>query len=316
MKRAVPAVLLMLALTLAAAPVLLCADGAGADAEAEAAGAVVAGFVKVGNLPFDDADATVTVTAVTLAGDVVASSSEGGIVGGEFRVPGVPTALGTDYYLSIKADGYTVCSASAKKGVDMAEHPTPYGYQFRLPGPDEDGVRRITGGLDGSHCIGLTKAFGGISGRVSEGSYALTGAKISVIDKDGNVVDSALSNRGRYAMANIPVGSYTVTCTMDGYDTMSGKLNVEDGKSLENIDFSMSPQETYGVFGLDIPHFLMMIIGIGGIVLVVASMALLMRIRSRKSDLVYDDEEKPGQGEEERGPRCGRRLASDLRTSS
>ena len=74
------------------------------------------------------------------------------------------------------------------------------------------------------------QTFAKITGEVSENAtnQLLSGAKITLYNASGSVVERALSNsQGIYEMPNVSYGAYTITFKMMGFDSLTQKIDVD-----------------------------------------------------------------------------------------
>ena len=94
---------------------------------------------------------------------------------------------------------------------------------------------------------GADKSLGSISGTVRENRGAsLAGANVTLSDADGASIRETTSNsEGRYEFRNVTPGMFTVTVTLDGFDSASSKGSLQPGQAYEISPFALSLATVY-----------------------------------------------------------------------
>ena len=87
---------------------------------------------------------------------------------------------------------------------------------------------------------------GTLSGTVSDSVGAvLPGAEVRL---DGTTLHTTTDDKGHYALANVPAGTYTLRALMLGFRAATQSVTVADGSSAEvNFTLRVSPIEVQGV---------------------------------------------------------------------
>lgn len=241
------------------------------------------GYVKEGNVPFSDKNALVSVYT---PGQLVAEKV--GISEGRFEIL-VPATGSMTYYLSIQCNSYTISGVSTKymNSIPLL-NTSMYGINdFRKGVGTDTGTWWITDELNTAGCISMSKASGDIIGKINDGSYFLSGAKIEILNGD-SVIGYAVTNNGNYIIKNCPIGNYKMSITKSGYKTVTSDVFVKEGTNTFDRSLEKDTENTF--MGLDFPHFIMVIGGIIGIAVVVTAIVYRYRL-SKGDDAVFDDDE-------------------------
>jgi len=190
-----------------------------------------------------DDDGTVTYEA---AGTAVSGPD------GKFQIRLVPG----DYLLTFSKDGYELW---LDNGVDVASAAF-LRNQTSLTVPD--------GGISGLRYI-MATAEGTISGIVTHNGNPIRGATVEAVDHEGDVVRTERTDdEGRYSMT-LPTGTYTIIAGSSFHYSKTVTVSLEyHGEAIEDIDFELTARSgTTYLFNFDLPHSLMLIGGIVGLLM-------------------------------------------------
>lgn len=147
-------------------------------------------------------------------------------------------------------------------------------------------------------CIGVISATGSLVVTVRYGGYDLSNAEVLVM-RDGEtnmekyVRKGYTKGDGVCTISDVPTGNYNIVVNLENYNqNRDASVEVKKGDVLPIfIEMTLTAEENK-YFGFDLPHFLMIIGGTIGAILVVLSVTLQRRIiRSRNDDILYDDVE-------------------------
>ncbi|MCL2607324.1 MAG: carboxypeptidase-like regulatory domain-containing protein [Methanomassiliicoccaceae archaeon] len=115
----------------------------------------------------------------------------------------------------------------------------------------------------------MATAFGTISGVVTHNNTPVRGASVDAVDSAGNVLlTERTDDDGKYTMI-LPTGTYTIVAGSSFHDSRTVTVSLEyHGEILENIDFELTARSgTTYLFDFDLPHSLMIIGGIIGLLM-------------------------------------------------
>ncbi|RAW46445.1 hypothetical protein DQW50_03770, partial [Halorubrum sp. 48-1-W] len=141
-----------------------------------------------------------TVTLTTDAGQELTDTS---VAGGDYAIEEVP--IGT-HDVEVTLDGY----ATATESVEFGEEDVTEDYEL--------------------------EAFGSIEGvvRDADDGSGLNGAELTLVDADGNEVDTVTSDSdGSYAFDSVAPGEYTIDAERGGTEDASADVTVEPGATTE-----------------------------------------------------------------------------------
>lgn len=120
----------------------------------------------------------------------------------------------------------------------------------------------ITGDTVLQYPIIMREAFGSISGTVSNGTFMISNARVTLLDSSGTIFSTPINtdSDGFYQFTDIPTGTYTLKVVRNGYETMETLVVISPSENTVT-NFDLANIERNYLFGLDMPHS-MMVIGI------------------------------------------------------
>jgi len=118
----------------------------------------------------------------------------------------------------------------------------------------------ITGDTVLQYPIIMREAFGSISGTVSNGTFMISNAQVTLLDSDGDVYGkpARTDGDGFYQFVDIPTGTYTLVVVRNGYETMQTLVVIAPSENTV-ANFDLPNIERNYLFGLDMPHSMMLI---------------------------------------------------------
>ena len=221
------------------------------------------------------------------------------------------------YFLCVE-NGYRIAGVSDKlDGTPVKVHPYPY----MIKSPDTDPpwgsikmptytafmIRQqtsstafipdtfdITGNTaDSFNVISLAPAKVTVSGSVMSGKFALVNANVDFcrISTPDVVEYTAITDKnGYYYIEDVNTGTYIVKVYTNGYTAENQVVDVLDGE-LNVVNIEMKQNDS-GYFGYDLPHFLLIMGGIIGVILIVVSLFFQYWVVNKKhNNWVYNDME-------------------------
>jgi hypothetical protein len=282
MKRSLLAlVAVMVMLVTVVAPTIVTDDN---STNGDTATCTFHGFIKISGALKDNNEIRVIVYYYDDETSSYLYKSSTGIVAGEFTVTDVPYGLDAGKYaISIELNGYVVSNVSKYiSGTSSPVITASTAYFFTsLPTIETGNIYTVS--EDNANSINLTNAYGTVTGviTIKDTQTKLNGVKVSMTDVDtGSIVKTVYtSNGGVYLFDKFPVGTYTITISMDGYETVTDKIDVTASEGSITHDYSVVAK-TQGWFTMDLTHFLMIVCGVIGIFVIAA--ATIYRIRLPK----------------------------------
>jgi len=124
----------------------------------------------------------------------------------------------------------------------------------------------------------MAPASGTISGIVTHNGVPVRGASVDAVDSAGNILlTERTDDDGTYTML-LPTGTYTIVAGSSFHEPRSVVVTLEyHGENMENLDFELTARSgTTYLFNFDLPHSLMLIGGIIGLLMFIV--VILYRI--------------------------------------
>jgi hypothetical protein len=193
--------------------------------------------------------------------------------GGLFSI-GTPRNSGL--YISFDLEGYAL--SGAPPCIDNVTLTASEIYSLSLDAVRYDSSTKtydLTYGSGDLHYITMSQSFGQLEGVVFCNGAAVSGALVEITDGH-NSYSATTDSSGRYSMRCIS-GNYHLTVTHTGLEDVDlGEVEVRgDSVTTKNVTMTVIDDKVY--FGMDLPHFLMVI----GCVFGVSLLAMILIYRSR-----------------------------------
>ena len=217
-----------------------------------------------------------------------------------FKITGVSDSRCNDIPVKIHPFPYVnVPGAEAPWGTDRMPVYNAYMIKPDVYKYKPDPVNVTSTSSESGGIITLTPATVNISGSVMSGKFALANVNIDLcnISTPDRSEYTAITNKdGQFSILNVRTGTYIVKAYTNGYTADEAVFNVVDGE-VNTLDISMEQNST-GYFGYDMPHFLLILGGVIGVILIVASLFFQYWVVRKKHDnWVYNDMEDKDQEE-------------------
>ena len=251
---------------------------------------------------------------MVIAKESLVKGEDGRMINFSVKIPRI-TDYSFKYYICVE-NGYKISGVSGDKIDGTPTTIYPYPYASRNPGTESpwhnfnipslytayaitepwkfSGEKPIdlTGVKEDSHdVITLMPAKVNVSGSVMSGKFALANVNIDFcrLTSPDTAEYSAITNKnGEYVIKDVNTGTYIVKVYTNGYTAEDQIFDVTDG-GINILDISMDQNNTV-YFGYDMPHFLLILGGIIGIILIVASLFFQYWVVKKKHDnWVYND---------------------------
>lgn len=130
-------------------------------------------------------------------------------------------------------------------------------------------------------------------GTVSFGGDGLEGVKITIVSSEFST-STLTDSGGNYTLSGIPLGSYTITFSKEGFvdQTMRVSLSPFESKKLDlSMEKEVSDQGGF-IPGFDLPHSLMVVGMILSIITLISAMIIKLRVQRNPELLMQEEEEE------------------------
>ena len=172
-----------------------------------------------------------------------------------------------------------------------ARMPTYIAYGITIPSGQSNPITITDTTDDSRHIITLMPAKVDVKGMVTSGKFALANVNIDFcrLTSPDDAEYTAISDKnGMFEIKDMNTGTYIVKVYTNGYTAEDQIYEVIDG-DINTLDISME-QNASVYFGYDMPHFLLIIGGVIGIILILASLFFQYWVVKKKHDnWVYND---------------------------
>lgn len=223
---------------------------------------------------------------------IVENMTTKGIENGYFSIDRIPANLAaTSYYFGVVINGYQVSGVSRYlDGTPVYIGESTFAYRFNSLPILTNNTYTIS--TTDAQCINISSTYGIVKGTITTDSstpMTLNGVKVNIIDEETKVivVSATTENGGQYMIDRCPTGNYKLQAETSGYETITDYIVVGTGTNTFDYDMKETPGEWLGT---DLPHAMMIFAGILGIIVIIVAIIYRIRIRKKKSDVVYDDE--------------------------
>ncbi len=125
-----------------------------------------------------------------------------------------------------------------------------YKYYNGKPVENERGLRQLTGDWknDDKYGAGRFRMWPkGISGIVENATGIPINATVTIVDLK---IEYTTDSNGFYQFVDVPVGTYTITASADGYQESSQSVTVTVTEKGNQVDFSLTPISTGNITGV------------------------------------------------------------------
>ncbi len=138
---------------------------------------------------------------------------------------------------------------------------------------------------DGLKCFTMATTTGTLAVQVNYGGAGVWNAKVEIKNDEDSAIYKWTDSNGACTIDGIVIGTYSVTVSADGFDTVTESVIVAKGTVNKVFEMSESAHTSY--LGMDLSHFLMFI----GIVLGLSLAAFAMVLRRRVGKTKIDEDE-------------------------
>lgn len=225
----------------------------------------------------------------TLVGSTKVVSAPDNVGNNKFTVPITPDADHNlnNYYIFINIVGFSVVRPANDSYVLKDEllvnesgQEKVYKGCYRLNGADiVDNTDNMLG--DSSHCFMMKSTSGTITGKVIKNTKEpvyLTGVLVSLLNKDTKeVLATCQTNDDGYSFTYY-TGTYELRFEIGGFETVTNEVVISETNT-KLPDIMMKENQSY--FGLDLSHALMILGGAVGVVLLLFTIVVRVKLSKR-----------------------------------